>query len=126
MSENEVKQVIRDQAKAAYLNKTIAFGTDKFKVRSLKVRATSRAIPKSDYDDYGVDEDTVKFFVVEFCDTEDDFWATNCVCSILTLNSKGQIGSADVPYDFDYEGTSADFTIAFAEKINAIVAAKQR
>ena len=118
MSENEVKQVIRDQAKAAYLNKTVDFGTDKFKVRSLKVRATS--------DDYGVDEDTVKFFVVEFCDTEDDFWATNCVCSILTLNSKGQIGSADVPYDFDYEGTSADFTIAFAEKINAIVTAKQR
>ena len=70
MSENEIKRVISDQAKAAYLNKTVDFGTEKFKVRGLKVRATSRAIPKSDYD-----------------------------------------------------GTSADFTIAFAEKINEIVTA---
>ena len=124
MSENEVKRVIRDQAKAAYLNKTVDFGTDKFKVRSLKVRATSWAIPKSDYDDYGVDENTVKFFVVEFYDNEDDFYAMNCVCSILTLNSNGQIGSADVPYSFDYEGMSVDFTMNFAEKINAIVTAK--
>ena len=123
MSENEIKRVISDQAKAAYLNKTVDFGTEKFKVRGLKVRATSRAIPKSDYDDYGVDEDTVKFFIVEFYDNADDFRALDCVCSILTLNSKGQIGSADVPYDFDYDGTSADFTIAFAEKINEIVTA---
>ena len=125
MSENEIKRIISDQAKAAYLNKTVDFGTDKFKVRGLKVRATSRAIPKSDYDDYGVDEDTVKFFVVEFYDNADDFRALDCVCSILTLNSKGQIGSADVPYDFDYDGVSADFTIEFAEKINVIVTAKQ-
>ena len=124
MTENEIKRVIREQVTADYLNKTVDFGTDKFKVRSIKVCSSSRAIPKSDYDDYGVDEDTVKFFIVEFYDTKEEFWATKCVCSILTLNSKGQIGSADVPYGFELDGTDADFTIALAEivhrKINAI------
>lgn len=123
MSENEVKRIIRETAKVEYLNKTVNFGTDKFKVRSIKVRANSRVIPKSDYDDYGVDEDTVKFFIVEFYDTQDEFWATNAVCSILTLNSRNQVGSAEVPYDYELDGADADFTIAFAEivhrKINA-------
>ena len=123
MSENDIKRVISDQAKAAYLNKTVDFGTEKFKVRGLKVRATSRAIPKSDYDDYGVDEDTVKFFIVEFYDTQDEFWATNAVCSILTLNSRNQVGSAEVPYDYELDGTDADFTIAFADVVNKILSA---
>ncbi len=123
MSENEVKRIIRETAKVEYLNKTVNFGTDKFKVRSIKVRANSRVIPKSDYDDYGVDEDTVKFFIVEFYDTQDEFWATNAVCSILTLNSRNQVGSAEVPYDYELDGTDADFTTAFADVVNKILSA---
>ena len=123
MSENEVKRIIRETAKVEYLNKTVNFGTEKFKVRSIKVRANSRVIPKSDYDDYGVDEDTVKFFIVEFYDTQDEFWATNAVCSILTLNSRNQVGSAEVPYDYELDGTDADFTIAFADVVNKILSA---
>lgn len=65
----------------------------------------------------------VKFFIVEFYDTQDEFWATNAVCSILTLNSRNQVGSAEVPYDYELDGTDADFTIAFADVVNKILSA---
>lgn len=107
MTESELKQAITQVLKQHYMGKTVDFGEDagKFKVRATKIKSRKGiGIARYEFEDYGIDEDTEKFIIVEFQDHKDDMEATEACCCIFTLNSKGQLGTSDTPYDFELEG----------------------
>lgn len=117
MTENELKYCVREVVKKDFLGKKTKFmvssdESETFRVVSYKIRSRkSIGIPKGEYEDYGVDEDTRKFVIVEFWDAEDEYGVTNCVCCIFTLNDKGQVGTCDGPYSFE-------LTVAYDTAIN--------
>lgn len=107
MTEKELKQAITQVLKQHYLGKTVNFGEDagRFKVRATKIKTRKGiGIERYEFEDYGIDEDTQKFIIVEFQDRKEDMEATEACCCIFTLNSKGQMGTSDTPYDFELEG----------------------
>lgn len=107
MTEQELKQAIKEVVKQHYLGKTVNFGEDagRFKVRAIKITARkSIGIPRYEFEDYGIDEDTRKFIVVQFQNHKDDYETDEACCCIFTLNSKGQLGTGDTPYDFELDG----------------------
>lgn len=107
MTESELKQAITQVLKQHYMGKTVYFGEDagKFKVRATKIKSRKGiGIARYEFEDYGIDEDTEIFIIVEFQDHKDDMEATEACCCIFTLNSKGQLGTSDTPYDFELEG----------------------
>ena len=107
MTEKQLKQCIREVVKKHYLGKEIKFKTsdqegETFKVVAYKIRSRkSIGVERYEFDDYGIDEDTEKFIIVEFWDATDEYNVMGCVCCIFTLNSKGQVGTADGPYSFE-------------------------
>lgn len=117
MTEKELKQCIREVVKKDFLGKRVKFDlsageSETFTVVSYKIRSRkSIGITKDEYEDYGVDEDTRKFIIVEFWDAEDEYDVTGCVCCIFTLNIKGQFGTCDGPYSFE-------LTVAYDTAIN--------
>lgn len=127
MTENELKKAIREVVKKNFLGRKITFKVcgdedETFKVAAYKIRSRkSIGIEHCEYEDYGVDEDTVKFIIVEFWDAEDEYSVTGCVCCIFTLNEKGQIGTSDAPYTFDLTvayDTAIDMTDLILQEYN--------
>lgn len=107
MTEKQLKQCIREVVKKNFLGKKVKFQTsadewEAFKVVSYKIRTRkSIGIEQYEYDDYGIDEETEKFIIVEFWDAENKYDVLGCVCCIFTINKKGQIGTCDGPYSFE-------------------------
>lgn len=108
MSEKELIGAIRKVVKEKYLGRRIKFKTsggegETFKVKAYKIHSRkSIGIEKDEYEDFGVDEDVIKFVYVEFWDAENPYDAMGCVACIFTLNAKGQVGTCDGPYGFEY------------------------
>ena len=91
--------------------KRINFGEPgRFKVNKYNIRSRKTICPKYEYEDYGIDEDTQRFIIVEFYDQKDDLFAIGSCCCIFTLNSKGQFGTSDIPFDYELDG-AYDFAI---------------
>lgn len=121
MTEKELKQAIRQVVKEKYLGRKVDFKTpgddsQTFKVAAFKISTRKNLIPKSEWEDYGVDERTQTFVVVEFWDAEDEYEVMDCTSCILTLNDKGQVGTADAPFDFELE-VAYDTAIELADQI---------
>ena len=89
----------------------------KFRVKGYKIRERKSVIPRYEFEDYGVDEDTQVFIIVEFWDAKDESDATDAACVFFTLNSKGQVGTADVPYDFEVQGANADLALKMCDEM---------
>ena len=125
MTEKKLKQCIREVVKKDFLGKRVKFDlsadeSETFTVVSYKMRSRkSIGIAKDEYEDYGVDEDTRKFIIVEFWDAEDEYEATGCVCCIFTLNGKGQIETCDGPFSFEMT-VAYDTAIRMEEKITGV------
>lgn len=108
MIEKELQRAIREVVKAKYIGRRIKFKTsggegETFKVKAYKIHSRkSIGIEKEEYEDFGVDEDVIKFVYVEFWDAESPYDAMGCVACIFTLNVKGQVGTCDGPYGFEY------------------------
>lgn len=107
MTEKILKQCIREVVKKNFLGKKVRFQTsadewEAFKVVSYKIRSRkSIGVERYEFDDYGIDEDTDKFIIVEFWDAENEYEVLGCVCCIFTINGKGQVGTCDGPYSFE-------------------------
>lgn len=113
MTENELKQTITQVVKENYLGKTVNFGEDagRFRVRAFKIKSRkSIGAERYEFADYGIDEDTVKFIIVEFQNHNDDMQVTAACCCVFTLNDKGQLGTCCTPYTFELE-CAYDFAI---------------
>mgnify|MGYP007070322315 FL=1 len=125
MTENELKQCIREVVKKNFLGKKVKFQTsadewEAFKVVSYKIRTRkSIGIERYEFDDYGIDEDTEKFIIVEFWDAKDEYDVTECTACIFTINKKGQIGTSDGPYSFELT-VAYDTAIEMAEQITDV------
>lgn len=108
MTEKELKQAIRKVVRDHYLGRKIKFKTsggdgETFKVVTYRIHSRkSIGIERSEFEDYGIDEDTKKFVYVEFWDADNEFDVMGCVACIFTLNAKGQVGTCDGPYSFEY------------------------
>lgn len=108
MTEKELRQTIRKVVKDHYLGRKVKFKTcdgdgETFRVVTYKIHSRkSIGIERCEFEDYGVDEDTKKFIYVEFWDAESVFDVFGCVACIFTLNAKGQVGTCDGPYHFEY------------------------
>ena len=119
MTESELKQAITQVLKQHYMGKTVDFGEDagKFKVRATKIKSRKGiGIARYEFEDYGIDEDTQRFIIVEFWDAKNECDVTDCYCCIFTLNAKGQLGTSDTPYDFELDG-AYDLAIETADQI---------
>ena len=121
MTEKELKQAIRKVVRENYLGKKVEFKTagddsETFKVEAYKITTRKRLIPKDEWEDYGVDEGTQTFVIVEFWDAEDEYDVTDCTSCIFTLNDKGQVGTADAPFDFELT-VAYDTAIEMADQI---------
>ncbi len=113
-----IEKAIKTLVETSYMNKTIKFDDDwKFRVKGFNVRESKRAIRKAEFDDYGVDPDTVTFIIVEFWDAKEESDATDAACVFFTLNSKGQVGTADVPYDFEVQGANLDIALKMEDEL---------
>lgn len=122
MTEKELKQAIKKVVKDHYLGRKIKFKTsggegETFKVVAYKIHSRkSIGIERDEFEDYGIDEDTKKFVYVEFWDAESQFDAMGCTACIFTLNAKGQVGTCDGPYHFEYT-VAYDTAIEMADQI---------
>lgn len=119
MTEKELKQAIKEVVKQNYLHKEVNFGEGKgtFKVEDYRIWSRkSIGIERYEFEDYGIDEDTQRFIIVEFWDTKNECDVTDCYCCIFTLNAKGQLGTSDTPYDFELDG-AYDLAIEMADQI---------
>ena len=121
MTEKELKQTIRQVVKENYLGKKVEFKTtgndsETFEVAAFKITTRKRLIPKDEWEDYGVDEDTQTFVVVEFWDAKDEYDVMEATCCIFTLNGKGQVGTSDAPFDFELT-VAYDTAIEMADQI---------
>lgn len=120
MTEKELKQAIKEVVKAAYFGRFVDFGEGKagFYVRNYKIRSRkSIGIERYEFEDYGIDEDTQRFIIVEFWDAKEEYDVTDCYCCVFTINAKGQLGTSDTPYDFELEGADVDLTLRMADQI---------
>lgn len=118
MTTNELKKAIKNLVETKYMNKTVKFDDDwKFRVKGYKIRERKNAIPRYEFEDYGVDEDTTTFIICEFWDNKEEFDATDAACVFFTLNDKGLIGTADVPFDWDVQGANLDLALAMEDEI---------
>ncbi len=114
-----MKQAINQVVEQNYLGHKVNFkeaGT--FKVKNYKIRTRKKLIPAEEFEDYGVDEDTQQFFIVEFWDNKEELDVMDACACIFTLNSKGQVGTSDAPYDFELE-LAYEFAIDMADQITA-------
>ena len=108
MIEKELIKAIREVVKEKYLGRRIKFKTsggegETFKVKAYKIHSRkSIGIEKEEYEDFGVDEDVIKFIYVEFWDAANEYDVMGCVACIFTLNAKGQVGTCDGPFGFEY------------------------
>ena len=120
MTEKELKQAIREVVKNNYLGQTVGYesrgGIMTFKAEGYKISTRKRLIPKDEWEDYGVDEETQTFIILEFWDAKEEDEATDSVCCIFTLNDKGQVGTSDAPYDFEYD-LNYDLALELADQI---------
>ncbi len=118
MTTTDLKKFIKNLVESRYMNKTVKFDDDwKFRVKGYKIRERKSVIPRYEFEDYGVDEDTQVFIIVEFWDTKDESDATDAACVFFTLNSKGQVGTADVPFDFEVQGANADLALKMCDEM---------
>lgn len=107
MTEIALKTAIRETIKSKYLGKKVFFKTsdgegEEFEVVSYRIRSRKMiGVERCEYEDYGIDEDTQKFFIVEFWDANNRFEVMGCTCCIFTLNSKGQLDTCDGPFGFE-------------------------
>ncbi len=108
MTEKELKSALTKVVKQDFLGHRVKFKisgdeSETFKVKAFKIHSRkSIGIERYEFDDYGIDEDTVKFIYVEFWDAEDEYDTMECLACIFTLNDKGQIRTCDGPYHFEY------------------------
>lgn len=121
MTEKELKQTIRQVVKEKYLGKEVEFkaasdSSATFKVAAYKITTRKRLIPKDEWEDYGVDEDTQTFVVVEFWDAKDKYDVMEATCCIFTLNGRGQVGTSDAPFYFELT-VAYDTAIEMADQI---------
>jgi hypothetical protein len=118
MTTNELKKAIKNLVETKYMNKTVKFDDDwKFRVKGYKIRERKNAIPRKEFEDYGVDEDTTTFIICEFWDNKEEMDATDAACVFFTLNNKGLMGTADVPFDWDVQGANLDLVLAMEDEI---------
>ena len=118
MTTTELKKAIKNLVESKYMNKTVKFDDDwKFRVKGFKIRERKNAIPRSEFEDYGVDDDTTTFIIVEFWDNKDEMDALDAACVFFTINTKGQVGTADVPFDWDIQGANLDLTMKMYDEI---------
>ena len=133
MTEKELKQAIRMVVKDHYLGRKVKFKTsgdsETFKVVSYKIHSQkSIGIERDEYEDFGVDDDVVKFIYVEFWDAESVFDVMGCTACIFTLNAKGQVGTCDGPYSFELTvayDTAIEMVDQIMEAYNKIRKVKQ-
>ena len=124
MTEKELKQAIKKVVKDHYLGRKVKFKTsgddgETFKVVRYRIHSRkSIGIERSEFEDYGIDEDTTKFVYVEFWDADNKFDVMGCVACIFTLNAKGQVGTCDGPYSFEYT-VAYDTAIDMVDQIMA-------
>ena len=122
MTEKQLKQCIREVVKKHYLGKKVKFQTsadewEAFKVVTYKIRTRkSIGIERYEFDDYGIDEDTEKFIIVEFWDAKDEYDVLGCVACIFTIGKKGQVGTCDAPFNFELT-VSYDTAIVMVDQI---------
>lgn len=122
MTEKELISTIREVVKTKYLGRRRKFKTfggegETFKVKAYKIHSRkSIGIEKDEYEDFGVDEDVIKFIYVEFWDADNEFDVMGCVACIFTLNAKGQVGTCDGPFGFEYT-VAYDTAIEMADQI---------
>ncbi len=117
MNEKQMRQAIKKVVTENYLGHKVNFkeaGT--FKVKNYKIRTRKRLIPAEEFEDFGVDEDTQQFFIVEFWDSKEENDVMDACACIFTLNSKGQVGTSDAPWGFELE-LAYDFAIDMADQI---------
>lgn len=118
MTTTELKKAIKNLVESKYMNKVVKFDDDwAFRVKGFKIRERKNAIPRYEFEDYGVDEDTQVFVIVEFWDKANEMDATDAACVFFTLNDKGQVGTADVPYDFDIQGANLDLALKMEDEM---------
>ncbi len=106
MEEVKIKRAIKSIVEESFLNKKVSFKnsdeTESFVVREYKIRSRkSIGIERYEFDDYGIDEDTDKFIIVEFWDAVDEMSVMDATSCIFTLNSKGQLGTCCAPFNFE-------------------------
>ena len=124
MTEKELKQATKKVVKDYYLGREVKFKTsgsdgETFKVVRYRIHSRkSIGIERSEFEDYGIDEDTTKFVYVEFWDADNEFDVMGCVACIFTLNAKGQVGTCDAPYNFEYT-VAYDTAIDMVDQIMA-------
>ena len=122
MTEKKLKQCIREVVKKNFLGKKVKFQTsadewEAFKVVTYKIRTRkSIGIERYEFDDYGIDEDTEKFIIVEFWDAKDEYDVLDCVGCIFTIGKKGQVGTCDAPFNFELT-VSYDTAIGMVDQI---------
>jgi hypothetical protein len=118
MTTTDLKKFIKNLVESRYMNKIVKFDDDwKFRVKGYKIRERKSVIPRYEFEDYGVDEDTQVFIIVEFWDAKDESDATDAACVFFTLNSKGQVGTADVPFDFEVQGANSDLALKMCDEM---------
>ena len=118
MTTTELKKAIKNLVESNYMNKVVKFDDDwAFRVKGFKIRERKNAIPRYEFEDYGVDEDTQVFVIVEFWDKANEMDATDAACVFFTLNNKGLMGTADVPFDWDVQGANLDLALAMEDEI---------
>ena len=118
MTTKELKNAIKNLVETKYMNKTVKFDDDwKFRVKGYKIRERKNAITRYEFEDYGVDEDTTTFIICEFWDNKEEMDATDAACVFFTLNNKGLMGTADVPFDWDVQGANLDLALAMEDEI---------
>lgn len=122
MTEKALKQCIREVVKKNFFGKRVKFQTsadewEAFKVVSYKIRTRrSIGIERYEFDDYGIDEDTEKYIIVEFWDAENAYDVLGCVACIFTINKKGKIDACDGPFNFELT-VAYDTAIAMVDQI---------
>lgn len=110
MTSKEWVKKVKGVITANFLNKVVNFENSSFEVRGMRVKTRSKAVHKSDWDDYGVDENTQCFIEVMLFDDKSWDFANDAVVALYTVNTYGQLGTCEVPFDYEYEEAGDTFT----------------